>query len=164
MTGVQTCALPICDSLKACLTNPLNLDVSWYVYQGNQLLQKGAGKELDLHIGDIDTRAVYYIEVFYFMGNEERSLKRVYRVYPNSLSVETNLPKRIYPGQRVDATLHVRDRYGEPVPNVDLTAFSVNSQLGYDIPDLPYYGAEPDRKSTRLNSSHPSSSRMPSSA
>ena len=25
------------DSLKACLTNPLNLDVSWYVYQGNQI-------------------------------------------------------------------------------------------------------------------------------
>lgn len=139
------------DSLKACLTNPLNLDVSWYVYQGNQLLQKGAGKELDLHIGDIDTRAVYYIEVFYFMGNEERSLKRVYRVYPNSLSVETNLPKRIYPGQRVDATLHVRDRYGEPVPNVDLTAFSVNSQLGYDIPDLPYYGAEPQAREQRAS-------------
>ena len=97
-----------------------------------------------MHIGDIDTRAVYYIEVFYFMGNEERSLKRVYRVYPNSLSVETNLPKRIYPGQRVDATLHVRDRYGEPVPNVDLTAFSVT--LSWDMIYLICLIMEPNHR------------------
>lgn len=139
------------DSLIVRLANPLKLDVSWYVYQGNQLLQKGAGKELDLHLGELGNESVYYVEVFWFMGGEEQMMRRTYRLSPDHLQVKTDLPDRIYPGQTIDAALSVCDATGAPVPEVDLTAFSVNSQLGYVVPDLPYYGKEPQGREQRAS-------------
>ncbi|WP_455584386.1 carboxypeptidase-like regulatory domain-containing protein [Bacteroides sp.] len=139
------------DSLIVSLTNPLKLDVSWYVYQGNQLLQKGAGKELDLHIGELDNKSVYYVEVFCFMGNEEQIVRRTYHFSPDHLVIKTNLPDRIYPGQAVDAALSVSGVNGDPISEADLTAFSVNSQLGYAVPDLPYYGQEPQAREQRAS-------------
>lgn len=139
------------DSLLVRLINPLQLEVSWYVYQGNMLLQKGAGKELDLHIGEIDDRMIYYVEVFCFMGNEEQIVKRAFRRSSDHLWVKTDLPDRVYPGQTVNASLSVHDAKGAPVPKVDLTAFSVNSQLGYQIPDLPYYGDKPQSREQRVS-------------
>lgn len=131
------------DSFCVSLSNPLQLDVSWYVYRGNKLLQKGSGKEMEFKSGNVDPSSVYYAEVFYFIGDEERALKRSYSYHSSHLTIETDLPERVYPGQKVTTKLNVKNMQGHPVADVDLTAFAVNSQLDYDIPDLPDYGEAP---------------------
>lgn len=139
------------DSFCVVLSNPLNLEVSWYVYQGNRLLQKGSGKEMEYKTGETDPSSVYYVEVFYFMGNKECTFKRSYTVPTERLLIASDLPERVYPGQKVKTMLNVTNMQGRPVSNVDLTAFAVNSQLEYKIPDLPYYGTAPRTREQRAS-------------
>lgn len=137
------------DSFNVRLSNPLGLDVSWSIYEGNQLLQKGSGKEIDFRQRGVNPNAIYYVELFFFMGKQERVYKRSFTPQPELLSVSTTLPERVYPGQKVSATLSINDIHGNPVKNADLTAFSVNRQLNYFVPDLPYYGSMPTGREQR---------------
>ncbi len=139
------------DSLIIGLKNPLQLDIAWYMYEGNRLLQKGFGKEIDFRHGEVLPKTVYYAELFYSIGGEEQVLKKNYWVKPGNLTIETDLPKRIYPGQQVNATLTVSNAEGRPVPAVDLTAFAVNTQLQYYIPDLPDYTQAPQGREQRAS-------------
>lgn len=137
------------DSFNVALVNPLNLEVSWYIYQGNVLLQKGSGNEFDFKYPNTDLEFAHYVEIFYFMGNEEKVFRRVFIPKKEYLSIDVDLPSRIYPGQKLDATITVTDNLGKPVKDVDLTAFSVNTLLNHYIPDLPYYGAPPQTREQR---------------
>lgn len=136
--------------LKLELANPLQLDFSWYVYEGNVLIQKGAGKTFDFKTHKlVNETKTYYVELFYFVGGEEEVLRRTYTAKPEHLTVNLDLPERVYPGQTVNSTIRVTDYKGKPVRGVDLTAFAVNSQLNYYIPDLPYYGDSPETREQR---------------
>ncbi|MDR0232825.1 MAG: carboxypeptidase-like regulatory domain-containing protein [Dysgonamonadaceae bacterium] len=137
------------DSFNVKLINPLQLDVSWYIYQGNVLLEKGFGKEFDFKYPNTNLGVTHYVELFYFLGDAERSYYRTFIPKTEFLNVDINLPDRIYPGQTLDAVITVKDNMGRPVKDVDLTAWAYNSQLGHDVPDLPYYGPSPQYREQR---------------
>ncbi|MDR0799535.1 MAG: carboxypeptidase-like regulatory domain-containing protein [Dysgonamonadaceae bacterium] len=137
------------DSFNVKLVNPLNLDLSWYIYQGNILLEKGFGKEFDFKYPNTNLEVTHYVELFYFLGDSERSYSRTFIPKTEFLDVDINLPERIYPGQTLDAVITVKDNMGRPVKDVDLTAWAFNSQLGYSVPDLPYYGSSPRSREQR---------------
>jgi hypothetical protein len=143
--GIQT------DSFNIKLVNPLQLEVSWYIYQGNILLQKGSGKEFDFAYPNTNLEVAHYVELFYFMGDEEEVYRRVFVPKTEYLSIDVNLPERIYPGQQIDAVIQVKDHLGNPVKNADISAFAVNSLLDYQVPDLPYYGRPPQTREQRSN-------------
>ncbi len=137
------------DSLKLELMNPLNLDLSWFLYQGNQLLTKGYGKEFSYEQAYIDQDITYYLEMFYTLGDEEQVFRKVYVPQKEYLNIETNLPDRVYPGQTLNTRIKVSDSRGKGVKEVDLTAFAYNSLLNYYVPDLPYYGRTPKGREQR---------------
>ncbi len=139
----------IADSFNVKLVNPLALELSWFLYQGNDLLEKGSGKEFDFKYPNTDLEVAHYVEIFYFMGDEEKVFRQVFVPKSEYLSVDVDLPERIYPGQKVDGTITVKDHLGEPVKDADLTAFATNSQLNYHVPDLPYYGSSPRMREQR---------------
>lgn len=123
------------------LENPLGIEFTWYVYEGDMMIQKGAGKDFDFkkHY-PVDETKTYYAEIFYRIGKQEHVYRRTYTVQPQHLRVDLDMPERIYPGQQVTGQIKVSDYNGRPVSNVDLTAFSFNTQLGYQVPNLPYFG------------------------
>jgi hypothetical protein len=131
------------DSFSVELKNPQRLDLSWFVYQGNILLEKGSGKDFSFSYASPDLSREHYVEIFYFLGGKEQVFRRIFSPKAEYLNIEVNFPPRIYPGQTVDASVEVRNQRNEPVKDVDLTAFAVNSRLGYSVPDLPYYGERP---------------------
>jgi signal peptidase I len=131
--------------------NPLQLDVSWYVYRGNVLLQKGSSKEFDFKKTEREWTTTYYVEIFYLMGDRELAYRRVFAPQADYLSVNVDLPEKVYPGQTVDASILVTNHLGNPVSKVDLTAFGYNSLLNYYVPDLPYYGAPPITREQRAS-------------
>lgn len=139
------------DSFNVKLVNPLQLDVSWYIYQGNLLIEKGAGKEFDFKYPNTNLEVAHYVELFYFLGDSEEVYRRTFIPKTEFLDVNIDLPERVYPGQKLDATVWVRDHMGKPVKGVDLTAFAYNSQLEYYIPDLPYYGSSPQYREQRTS-------------
>lgn len=139
----------VADSFNVSLVNPLKLELSWYIYQGNKLLKKGLGKEFDFKFSNIDLDVTHYVELFYLMGDEEQAFRRSFVPKTDYLNVDVDLPERIYPGQKMDATITVKNNLNNPVKDVDLTAFAVNTLLNYDIPDLRYYGTPPRTREQR---------------
>lgn len=137
------------DSLVLELVNPLALDVSWFIYEGSQLLEKGSGKEIDFKKPYIDLDVVYYLEIFFTMGGEDQVYRRVFSPKKEFLNIDWNMPERIYPGQTVDSKIKITDSRGRNVKGVDITAFAYNSLLNYQVPDLPYYGNTPQGRERR---------------
>ena len=132
--GIQT------DSFNINLINPHKLDVSWYIYQGSQLLSKGFGSELEYKSIIEDRTQTFYVEILYSFGRKDQAIRRQFEFREDYLNVSLEIPERVYPGQKVDAGILVSDQSGKPVRNVDLTAMAVTGKLDYYIPDLPYYG------------------------
>ncbi|WP_163214415.1 carboxypeptidase-like regulatory domain-containing protein [Bacteroides sp. 519] len=134
------------------LINPLGLNFTWYLYEGNILIQKGGQKGFDFvpHKA-IDENKTYYLEIFYYIGEEERAFRRTFSADPKHLRMDVNLPERIYPGQKVNSTITVKDYNGKPIPNVDITAFAYNSLLRHYVPDLPYYGKTSEGREQRVS-------------
>ncbi len=137
------------DSFKVRMVNPMNLEVSWYLYRGNMLLEKGSGTRMEYSHRDIEHDQTYYAELFYFVGGNQFAHRRTFAPKKEYLTVDTDLPDRIYPGQQVSATVEVTDNLGRPVKGVDITAMAYNNLLGYDIPDLDYYGPDPKVREQR---------------
>ena len=137
------------DSLKLTLANPRGLEVSWYVYEGNMLLEKGFGKEMSFEQAEINLDISYFLEIFYTIGDQDMVYRKTYSPKRDFLNIDVDLPDRIYPGQTVNTTLKVTDSRGLNVKDVDLTAFSFNTQLSYHVPDLPYYGNTPAGREQR---------------
>jgi len=129
------------DSFNIQLYNPQKLEVSWYIYQGSVLLQKGFGSEMDYRSLITDRTQTYYVELLYSFGGQENLKRKEYEFKEGFLNVSLDVPGRVYPGQQVDATIQVTDQSGQPVNGVDLTALAVTGKLNYTLPDLPYYGS-----------------------
>lgn len=128
------------------LVNPLKLDVSWYVYRGGTLIRKGSGKDMHMAIPKAAMDMVYYVDVFYVMGGSERTLRRSFVPETDLLKIESDLPERVYPGQKVDATVRVSDHRGKPVSGADLTAMAWNGKLDYHVPEIPRYGSRAEAR------------------
>ncbi|MBA4053368.1 MAG: hypothetical protein C0490_01520, partial [Marivirga sp.] len=129
------------DSFNIRLHNPQQLEVSWYIYQGSILLEKGSGKGLEYNSLIEDRTHTFYVELLYAFGGEEQIKRNEYEFKEGSLNVSLSLPERVYPGQQVEAAITVTDQSGGPVAGVDLTAMAVTTKLHYYLPDLPYYGS-----------------------
>lgn len=128
------------DSFKVWLDNPHQVEGTWFIYQGSELLEKGFGKQMR-HQSVIEDRSrSYYVEWLYTYAGEERIRQREYRFNDKQLIVDLALPDRVYPGQTVDASVSVTNQAGQPVGGVDLTALGVNSKLDYTTPPLSDYG------------------------
>lgn len=139
------------DSFNIFLRNPQQLEVSWYVYQGSELLQKGFGREIEYKSVITDRTQTYYVEILYSFGGEDNIKRWDYEFREDVLNVSLDIPERVYPGQQVDATIHVSDQLGHPVSGVDLTAVGVTAKLNYYLPDLPYYGSSSTPRSKKAH-------------
>jgi len=128
------------NSLQIKLVNPLKIELLWYIYRGERLLAKGSGTEFDSLFQKTNLEMVHYVDFFYRIGDIEQSYRKTFVPNVDFLDVSIDLPDRIYPGQTIDATIAVKDIWGKPVEDVDITAFAYNSPLEYNVPDLPDYG------------------------
>ena len=128
------------DSFNISIDNPQKIQVSWFIYQGSALLAKGFGDEVDFKSAIEDRSQSYYVELLYSFGGSEHITNKEYQFREGSLDIKLNLPDRVYPGQKVDATIEVTDDEGNEVSGVDLTALASTAKLNYYPPDLPYYG------------------------
>ncbi|HEU5290828.1 MAG TPA: carboxypeptidase-like regulatory domain-containing protein, partial [Cyclobacteriaceae bacterium] len=139
------------DSFNVSLNNPQKIEVSWFVYQGDELLGKGSGPSMEYKSAITDRSRTYYIELLYSFGGQENIQTKEYPFTDDMLTVSVDLPDRVYPSQSVEALIEVKDQEGRPVSNVDLTAFAVTSKLGYYPPSLPYFGSTSFSRSMGAN-------------
>lgn len=139
------------DSFNISLHNAQKIEVSWFIYQGSELLQKGFGIGLDYKSMITDRDQTYYVELLYSFGSQEHIKRWDYEFREDVLNVSLDVPDRVFPGQQADATIKVIDQLGNPVNGVDLTALAVTGKLNYRLPDLPYYGRSSQSRSMKAH-------------
>ena len=139
------------DSFNVSLVNLQRIEVSWFIYQGNDLLSKGSGTTMEYKSAIVDRSKTYTVELLYSFGGQENIMSEEYPFTDDLLTVSVDVPDKVYPGKSVEALIRVEDQEGRPVSNVDLTAFAVTSKLGYYPPTLPYYGSTSSGRTMSTN-------------
>ena len=167
MTGVQTCALPICSYV---VTDPKG---SIVVECGNALLKNGYKLKI---LNTINFKKSMHYNPFAYVHSEKDILKLVTALMTNTKGEGSGGDPFWEKSERLLLTALIAYlHYEAPVEEQNFatllemlnTMQVLEDDEEYQNPvDLLFeeLAKMQDRKSTRLNSSHPSSSRMPSSA
>lgn len=130
------------DSIHIDLINSLNLPIYYEVYYNTTKINEGYSTSFHMHEwapGSISYHVVYGHN---YLGGLVSSFKvKSFHLSEKKLNININQPADIYPGQTVDIAIKVTDHFNKPVNNVNLTAYSVNTQFGaIPEPDVPYLG------------------------
>ncbi len=127
------------DSLQVFIKNPRNLPFSYFIYKRNNERDRGYSDSLNVKIHSA-SKQNYYVSIQYLWGG--KLIDENYRVPYNdkSLTITVLEPKIVYPGQEATIELLVTDAEGNPVPDVDVTAYSITKKFDYTVPDIPYLG------------------------
>jgi len=143
------------DSIFIQSYNPGNFPFYYRIYKGDKLIL--AGKERWLNYAKGDTSLASYNVIYTTMYRASTQVREaVYTFKEKELSVKTNLPYEIYPGQTLAVNIQVLNSDRKAQPNVNLTAFGINAQFdGMYTPSVPYFGSEKNKillqDRTRLN-------------
>ncbi|MEH0157053.1 carboxypeptidase-like regulatory domain-containing protein [Limibacter armeniacum] len=134
--AVQTSATP--DSIFFSIQNPDSIKVWYELYKKSGLVNSGKG-EVSKAIAS-NKPEHYTLFVHQLWGGESSKEKFHFTNYPNMLHIAMKQPNTVIPGQKTEVTVKVTDYKGNPVPDVDLTAFALTDKFeGKNTPDLPLW-------------------------
>ena len=133
------------DSIFITVENPLNLPLIYTIYKGNKEKQRGTGN-LSTYKNKASKKS-YFLSVQYIWGGKEHKLE--YRSVYNKEQLQLNpsLPAVVFPGQTVKINILATDNNGNPVPDVDLTAWGYTVKFGdLPMPKIPNYQKPPTNR------------------
>lgn len=150
------------DTLGFVLDNPLSIPVTFTVFDGNKIIGigKGSNNQIRWAIKCPNKRQVYRVSWQYRWLGEEQIREKTIALLYKLLDIQIKNNSQVFPGQKDSITIEVRDYKNRPVPAVNLTALSYNSQFIRDIsvPDPPYlvrYKIRPTIKRNKFDPDDP---------
>lgn len=134
------------DSLFIQVDNPRNLAFTYEIFRKNT--RAGSGYSDSLTIGRQSlTKQNYSIVIHYLWAGKLWEDSYSIPLRDKVLNLKIDQPQRIYPGQRTTIEVKATDFQGNPVSDVDITAYGLTSKFQYTAPDLPYLGKSRKEKS-----------------
>lgn len=129
------------DSVFFKVNNPNKLLFTYTILKGGvKITERSTSDKLDWHLRDRN-KTSYRIECQFINGGAPVMLESTAILSENLLNVELIQPEKVYPGEQADISVRVSDYKGNPVKDVNLTVYGINSQFGtYAPPDVPVYG------------------------
>ena len=137
--SIQVSGIRTADSIRLEIFNPRNLFFNYNTYLKNKLISSGYSNELEVS-EPLNSLENYQISIQYLWGGKVKTENITFPIKEKTLNIEVNQPDLVYPGQNSTIELFVTDYNGNPVENVDLTAYSLTKKFGYNPPVLPYLG------------------------
>ncbi|QNH63847.1 carboxypeptidase-like regulatory domain-containing protein [Hymenobacter sediminicola] len=135
--GLQLRSARSHDSIVLAAENPHRLPFWYYLYRGNELVQRGYGSDLTLAL-PAPGAETWYVSMHYFWAGRLQTAEYNVPLPQHRLLVQAEQPDVVYPGQRVKLRYTVTDGGGRPVPDADLTAYAHTSKFEEDeAPELP---------------------------
>jgi len=127
------------DSIRIQVKNPRNIPFSYFIYKRNGEKGRGYSDSLNINI-NARSNQNYYLSVQYLWGGtiNEENYQIPYK--DKNLKITVLEPKIVYPSQETSIEILVTDPEGNPVPGVDLTAYSITKKFDYSPPEIPYLG------------------------
>lgn len=131
------------DSVKIQLNNPLDLEISYKIYNGDKKIAGGSGRKISLVKNLPGGETVHVIYSYRWRGSEYIK-ENIFSLNDKKLKVSIDQPELVYPGQKVAVKVNVRDFKNRNKKNVNLTAYAVNGQFeNLKEPDIPDFGPVP---------------------
>ncbi|MFW5706455.1 MAG: carboxypeptidase-like regulatory domain-containing protein [Bacteroidota bacterium] len=127
------------NAIQLKVINPRGIPFSYQLYRRNKLLESGTDTILDKAIPTRGKKN-YFVSLHYLWAGEMVNETYQIPLKEKSLTVHTDQPPVIYPGQKTKIEITVTDVDGNPVEGVDLTAHSLTSKFKYTPVELPYLG------------------------
>lgn len=146
-------ALRTVDSLLISTINPRSIPFRYFLFRNKNLIESGATKALTIKIRS-NLNDEYSLSVQYFWAGNSKT--RDYQIHFNKkeLSIDIAHAPIVYPGENTEFNISVKDAYGDPVADVDLTAFAITKKFGpQGIPGIPDFDKTKDRRKI-LNEFH----------
>ncbi|MDH5475690.1 MAG: hypothetical protein OEX22_08380, partial [Cyclobacteriaceae bacterium] len=143
---VESSVIPITyrtkDSVYISLENLHKIPIWYTIYAGKNRVKRGSKNEALDFVFKSKTSKPYFLSIQYLWGNEIREEEYSIPFYEKKLNITIDQPEVIYPGQIAEINIDVKNQRGEPVPNVDLTAYSYTNKFNneYFSPEAPYLG------------------------
>jgi TonB-dependent SusC/RagA subfamily outer membrane receptor len=126
------------DQVEIKVNNPRNIPFYYDIFKQNTRLENGYTHALDYSNSDISD-VDYYIFINYIWAGEVKSVSYRVSKQSNTLNIEVTQPQMVFPGQTTDIEVQVTDFNGQPVKNVDLTAFALTKKFNYKLEDIPEF-------------------------
>jgi len=127
------------DSIYIEVKNPRKIPFHYNIYKRNVQQALGFSDSLNLQ-KKLNSKQNYYVSIRYLWGGKvmEENYKIPY--IDKKLNIVVTQPQMVYPGQKSQIELFVTDTKGNPVEDVDITAFSLTKKFDYKAPEIPYLG------------------------
>ncbi|MEN8202768.1 MAG: carboxypeptidase-like regulatory domain-containing protein [Bacteroidota bacterium] len=142
------------DSIHLMVKNPRDLPFSYYIYKKDSEKYRGYTDSLNMDIRS-SGKQNYFVSIQYLWGGQlfDENYQIPYK--DKKLQISVLEPKVVYPSQTTNIELLVTDQEGKPVPDVDLTAYSITKKFNYSAPTLPYLGKQRKHKTIINNFTFP---------
>ncbi|MBO9634040.1 MAG: hypothetical protein J7578_13070, partial [Chitinophagaceae bacterium] len=128
------------DSLFIQILNPAALPAWYSIFEGNKLFRQGVADSLFLAIRTRNTKP-WFVSIQYLVGDKAQTGEYPIPYNGNKLTVDLRQPEFVYPGQRADLELDVKDVSGNPVADADITLYGYTRKFKNDQePQLIYFG------------------------
>ncbi|WP_462255045.1 carboxypeptidase-like regulatory domain-containing protein [Ferruginibacter sp.] len=138
------------DTLGFFITNPYQIPVYYTVLFGKQIITSGKSsnsniiwqKKMNNH------RHAYKVRWQYIWAGKEKQGEESIGLFYKLLDIKINSSETVFPGQKDEVKVTVKDCLGKPAANVNLTAVSYNNQFSKDIsvPQPPYLAKYKSKK------------------
>ena len=137
------------DSVHILIQNPRNITFNYFVYKKNKEQLRGFGKSFKTKFKTSSSQN-YFVSIQYLWGG--KIAEENYRIPYNSKELKINVtqPAIIYPGQKSNIEIEVVNKEGNPVPDVDLTAYSYTKKFNESAPEIANLG-KPKKNKVIIN-------------
>ena len=130
------------DTLGFSLLNPYKIPIYYTVSKGDQIvaLAKSSEEQIGWLKNLKNSRQAYKVRWQYVWAGAERTKEQNIALSYKQLQIIISTKEVVYPGQKAELAIAVKDYKNEPIGNVNLTAVSYNNQFKKDIrvKDPPY--------------------------
>lgn len=136
---LQVLATRTKDSLFIVTENPRKITFRYFLFRNRKLMAEGQGNQLTIkkrsNIND-----AYSLSVQYVWGGQDQTREFQIPFNKRNLDIRIDHAPVVYPGENTAFTVSVNDAFGEPVEDVDLTAYATTKKFasphGASVPDL----------------------------
>lgn len=127
------------DSLFIASENPRKISFRYFLFRNQSLIQEGQSDRLTI-TKSTNTNDSYSLSIQYVWAGESQTKEFNISFDKKNLDIKIDHPPIVYPGENAAFTVSVNDVFGEPVENVDLTAYATTKKFSShhiaSVPDL----------------------------
>jgi hypothetical protein len=139
-TEVRATGYRTVDSLFIKVLNSAHSKFWYTIFAGNKVIDEGAATELS-YKKPFKYAGNAAIVINYFWQGMLRYNEQTFNPHDRYLNIDIKQPTTVYPGQQATIAIDVKDNFGKPVANADVTAYAITRKFeNYQLPEIPYLG------------------------